>query len=398
MRTSYKNKNQTLNKAHSLNVSLIKNQSEFHNLKDNWNELLNKTVEPHPFLSWEWHFTWWETFAKENDQLLILCVHSDSELVGIAPFYIKKRALCKVLKSIGEGEAMKEAIITHYQDIISENHNSLDVVDAITKYMNANKQWDYAEFSFVLDNAYLNTLIDNLKPFLVLNNSLGHRYVLNLKRSFDELYSSLGKSSKKSFRSKKNRLKKEGELSLESLDVTEDIDESLETHAFFHTHRQQALGRKGNFLEPNFKKFHTALIKRLNGTGKVDIRVLNVDDSPIACSLNYLSNNTENPTVYSYSSGYKSKDDARLSPMFIFDMLEFESLIDRNIAYYDFLSSTDAVSYKDTYRCDMQAVERVRWFELTLPGLVAFMVLRVRKLLSPMKSSLKKFLLKISKT
>lgn len=391
---SSKSKDHKSKKINSLNVTLIDTQAEFLQLKDVWNDLLDKTSEPHPFLSWEWQYTWWETFANKGDQLLIVCICAGDGLLGIAPFYIKNKPLGKVLKLIGEGESKEQAVITHYQDIISDNYHSKHVVATISEYLESIKTWDYAEFSFVLDDSNLMPLVENCNPLLKLNTSLGHRYVLDLKRSFEELYSSLGKSSKKSFRSKKNRLQKEGELTLESLDVTDDIEESLNKHAFFHTHRQQALGRKGNFLEPNFLKFHSALIKRLKGTGKVDIRVLNLDNSPIACSLNYLSNDTENPTVYSYSSGYKSKDDARLSPMFIFDMLEFESLIEKKVAYYDFLSSTDAVSYKDTYRCDMHAVTRVRWFEMTFFGLAAYVLLKARKSLSPAKADAKKIIKK----
>jgi len=384
----HKNSNKDLYKA-----SLVVTTEEFIQLRESWNDLLNQSTESYPFLSWEWLFSWWEIFAQKGEQLLIILVHQGSELVGIAPFYIKKKAIGRALKSIGEGEKRDEAIITHYQDIICKNKKNEFVTAVISEYLNENKTWDYTEFSFVLDNSNLMTLMQKSKPVYKMTSSLGFRYLLDLKRSFDELYASLGKSSRKSFRSKRNRLQKKGELTLSSLDVEKDIDDSLDIHASFHTHRQQELGHEAQYLKKRFRQFHASLLKRLKGTGKAEIRTLNVDDNPIASSLNYISNNDEKATVYSYSGGYKITDDSRLSPMFIFDMLEFEYLIENNVAYYDFLSATEEASYKNTYRCDTYAVSKIRWFEDTKTGFIYYKSFKLRHSLSFVKKKINQWML-----
>jgi len=384
--------------SENTHILVCNDKSDFYQLQDDWNKLLQKSKEPHIFHSWEWLYTWWEIFANNEDELIILSVYDNYELIGLAPFYLQKTLFSKSLKSLGEGEPLHESVTTHYQDIICSEESRNLVINSVTKYLNENKnKWEYCKFSFVLDDSCLSAIIDKLNPPLLIKRSLGYRYCVNLKDSFENIYNRLGKSAKKSFRSKRNRLKKMGDISLESLDLKDSLEDSLNTHIDFHTHRQQALGHAGAFLEPRFKQFHHCLISRLENTNSIhdaQIRVLNISDEPIACTLNYISKNTEDPMVYAYSAGFKSTDDARLSPMFVFDMLEFEQLIDNSISYYDFLSAFDGSTYKSTYRADQFAVSRIYWFEKSPVALIFYCLLRSRFALSRIKKIIKQHILK----
>ena len=382
-----------------MRVSVIDSEAAFCDLRYDWNTLLQKTKEPHPFHSWEWLYTWWETFAGSKDELKILTIYSGQVLVGIAPFYIKKLSFSKVLKSLGEGEAPEEAVVTHYQDIICLENSKDIVVELIATYMKEHACWHYCEFSFVLDDSCLFSLNQILQPDLMLKRPLGFRYRINLKRSFEEVYNSLGKSARKAFRLKRNRMQKIGELSLDSLNLTKSLDTSLDAHVDFHTHRQQALGREGAFQAPRFKQFHHSLIQRFNRSINLhaaQIRVLNVSNEPIACTLNYLSKEVKEPTIYAYSAGFKSADDSRLSPMFVFDLLEFEHLINNNVSYYDFLSSDDGANYKSTYKADQYEVSRIYWFEKTPLSYAAYVYYKTRSGLSVIKQSLLEYKAKLA--
>ena len=382
------------NSAHThLNVSLINTKEAFFNLKDDWTALLQESNEPHIFLSWEWLFTWWQTYANKNDELMILTLHQDEALVGIVPFYVQQNSFSRVLRCLGDGEPQHESVTTHYQDIICPDNVKNTVVKSVAAYFNQHSKWDYSEFRFVLDHSCLYLLIEELGSVFFLKKSLGYRYRLNLKRTFEDIYNSLGKSARKAFRSKRNRMKSMGEVSLASLDLSDSLDKSLNTHVEFHTHRQKILGHAGIFLESRFKDFHHKLITQLEHTDSLhnaEIRVLNVSEEPIACTLNYISNNVKEPTVYAYSAGFKSSDDARLSPMFVFDLLEFEQLIDRGICYYDFLSASEESTYKTTYKAEQEAVSKVHWFEKTPKAFIAYAYFKVRFRLSFLKQHFKK--------
>lgn len=380
-------------------VIVSTDKSDFYQLRTDWNKLLKKSKEPHIFHSWEWLYTWWEIFSNDEDELIILSIYDDNEIIGLAPFYLQKTLFSKSLKSLGEGEPLNESVSTHYQDIICSEESKDAVISSVTNYLNENNtKWDYCKFSYVLDDSCLAAIIDKMQPSLMIKRPLGYRYCVNLKDSFDNIYNRLGKSARKSFRSKRNRLQKMGDISLESLNLTNSLEESLNTHIEFHTHRQQALGHAGAFLEPRFKKFHHSLINRLENPNCIhdaEIRVLNIADETIACTLNYISKNTQDPTVYAYSAGFKSPDDARLSPMFVFDILEFEQLVGNSISYYDFLSAYNSSSYKTTYKADQFAVSRIYWFNRSPIAITFYCYLKCKTGLSYIKRLINQYLHKL---
>lgn len=50
----------------SIRTSCITSIESFKKIKNDWNNLLEKSREPHPFISWEWQYTWWETYAEKK--------------------------------------------------------------------------------------------------------------------------------------------------------------------------------------------------------------------------------------------------------------------------------------------------------------------------------------------
>ena len=182
-----------------------------------------------------------------------------------------------------------------------------------------------------------------------------------------------------------------------SLDLGDEMESSLETLEILHAHRQDLKGEANAFLQPKFKQFHLSLIKRLKGTDNVHLRALKHGEEIVACVLNYVSSHTSNRGIYSYASGFKSSDDRRFSPMFVFDILDFEHSIDNKYTYYDLLSDSEESSYKDKYKAEKQGVSRVYWFTLSPLGVVRYTLIKARYIASTFKSKLKSVKRKLRK-
>jgi len=57
-----------------------------------WNRLVSRLDPPSPFQSWEWQHAWWRHFASpRSDRLHLLFFRREGELVGIAPYFERKR-------------------------------------------------------------------------------------------------------------------------------------------------------------------------------------------------------------------------------------------------------------------------------------------------------------------
>jgi hypothetical protein len=76
-----------------LSFEIIKDPDEWEKMKDQWNDLLEKSITHVPFLRYEFLEQWWLTCGggewSKSDMLIITAWH-DKKLVGIAPFFYKK--------------------------------------------------------------------------------------------------------------------------------------------------------------------------------------------------------------------------------------------------------------------------------------------------------------------
>lgn len=350
-----------------LTVTCVSTLYGFDMLRNQWNQLVLSMREPHPFVLWEWQHSWWEVYPKQRDELFILTVFEQNKLIGLAPFYIKTGLTGKQLTFIGEGEARNEAVVTHYPDLLCRPEDETRVISAVADYLTHHRtDWDYASFTFVLENALLQQLGEQLTHTRKYAKSLGSRFILPLPDSFEDFLSTLGKSTRKQFRLKHNRLNKSGELSQDKLDGSGSIRQTLAETQRLHQARQQAKSETNAFESDRFNRFHRKLLHKLHHTNYPDFPALLHDDQPIALAYNF----NIKRRVYSYLSGFKSRDDKRLSPMFIFDLLEIRSLIERGFTHYDFLSANETGSYKEKYRCETEPVMRICWFKQSSAALL----------------------------
>ncbi len=71
-------------------VDVISNIDDFLALRQQWNEINEHSLKGNIFISWEWLYSWWETYQNQGNRSLYIlcCTNSDNELLGIAPFQI----------------------------------------------------------------------------------------------------------------------------------------------------------------------------------------------------------------------------------------------------------------------------------------------------------------------
>ena len=75
-----------------LTTKIVTSLDEFRRLKEPWTRLIEEAKIDSVFLSWEWMFSWWETYHHKLDRasLFIILVYDGDRLVAIAPVYREK--------------------------------------------------------------------------------------------------------------------------------------------------------------------------------------------------------------------------------------------------------------------------------------------------------------------
>ena len=352
--------------THNYCIDIIQNKNDFLSLKQRWNELVSLSQAPNPFILWEWAYTWWEVYSSKKDKLYIIVLYNDNELISIAPFYIKKQlGFIYRLSFLGEGEKDIDAATTHYPDVIVRKKHRKEAISCIADILESEikskrNSFHYASFDLLKESAALHLLTEQLSPQLTVRSQQdANQFLLPLSNNADDYVASLSKSARKQFRLKHNRINKIGDIQITS---EKNLKEGLEIAEKLHRARWKNITDDCVFDSEQFALFHQKLCENFADQNIMDFRILRINNKPIVVAYNFNYKNT----CYSYLSGFESEDDKRLSPMFIFDILEIKNLIKQQYSSLDLLVSESEHSYKTKFGSDVIPVYKVRWFRKNL--------------------------------
>lgn len=76
-----------------MEIRLIDKEEKFHDVKENWNKIVNNMKIKSPFQSWDWNYNWWFLVENRECELLILEAFEDKEIFGYAPLVIKNQSI-----------------------------------------------------------------------------------------------------------------------------------------------------------------------------------------------------------------------------------------------------------------------------------------------------------------
>ena len=105
-------------KSDGLKIEIIDSEEALLAIKDEWDTLIDKSINPSFFATFPFISTAWKYYRNDNDQLFILVVRRGATLVGIAPFRIENMKaanirLLRVIRFIAEwGSGDKPSIVT----------------------------------------------------------------------------------------------------------------------------------------------------------------------------------------------------------------------------------------------------------------------------------------------
>src|SRR5215510_14908358 len=130
-------------------IQVLRHIEEFSALRAEWNDLLSRSSADTIFLTWEWLFSWWQSYASPRDFLYIIVVREDTgELVGIVPTYVHVKAwlplrTVKILRFIGDGSGDSD-----YLDAILLQGREDHVLSSVWQWLGEQRaSWDLLQLS-----------------------------------------------------------------------------------------------------------------------------------------------------------------------------------------------------------------------------------------------------------
>ena len=336
----------------------------FNNSQEEWSNLLERSSSDKLFMSWEWLYTWWSTFATHKDMTLKIfaAYNQNNDLVGIAPLYLittKSKNFFKTrrLQFLGNCWRGKSTMRTELQDFIVDKSYSKQIIKAIFLEINYQSCWDefvLSELAIMSDTYF--TLMENklIKNSYYRYAERFQSYFLQVGSSFKDYCNGLGKNTRLKFLNRRNILDKIGSVEFTEGDVS-NIESNFALLNSLHNKRWGEAVFEGDRLT-----FNLNVAKLMSKKGQLNFSILSVDGLPISIQYNYLIDKHE----YNIQAGFDESFHNKISLGYLHFGYAIEASFNRGDRIYDFLAGEGKkTQYKErltTTTLDVVSLQIVR--------------------------------------
>lgn len=361
--------------------------SEFKENKEKWNKLVSEMVFPNIFCTWEWIYTWWEHFGKDNN-IVLLFIYNGSELRGILPLYSHEEAITKEWMS---GRILRycasQELYPDHLDIICSQEESEQCVNAIFDFIsNEYTDWDILYLPRLVESSrfvsYLrNTVMHSEFPYDFEIKEASAAFFIPLAGSFEDYINTFNKKKRYNLRSRRRKLFEEHGVKYILANPLQDHD-VLKALFDLHDLRAKRKSITSTFAREIIFNFHTDLIKRIAGKGWVSLRALRKDSEVIAASYNFI----QEGCVFSYQKGFNPQWDSFGPGTVLLHEIIQESFSDGH-KEYNFLCGNE--EYKKDWANQSRPLFDINIYNKTFRGNLSKKILASKNVI---KNSLKKYI------
>ena len=293
------------------------------------------------FQSWGWISTWLEQIAIRL-QPIAVGMWLDDKLIGLGLFVPASIRRHHIIHSkalfLNEYPLNNNNMVIEYNGILAQRGLERTVYREIVGYL-AKKYESYEEFHFgaVADDVSLESLKTSANEslaFLISDELTSWQVDLDgLSPGLDGYLASLSNNRRWQVRRSLRLYQDQGSLRLEVARTAEEALGFLDELKILHTERWRARGKEGAFGNPQWERFHRALIRGRFEQG--EIQILKVSNSQ--STLGYLYNFVWRKNVYVLQSGFRLSTDKRLKPGYVIHSLTVAHNKGKGLSVYDLM-------------------------------------------------------------
>ncbi|MCA9734708.1 MAG: GNAT family N-acetyltransferase [Deferribacteres bacterium] len=321
-------------------IKLIQNVDDWKSQQDIWNDVFESNSNHTPFQSFEWLSSWWE-YLGDGKLYIVRIDKSDGEVVGFAPFFIRKKYFGFPLRHL----ALIGVKRTDYLDfVVREGQEDFFFKQLFHFLSEKSKAFSFIELKDVPDTSknmsYLIKYIGEYFPIYALESSR-ICVTLPLPTEWEDFLSGLGKRTRKDVGYDRRYIAKRHETRLEEFINGKDISDAYDD--LVHIYNERWIDEKGatRYNEGPFAQFERTVCKKLAARGDYRLWILYADDKPVAGISGYERNNKIYADVYAHSPQWHN-----LSVGNIVLGHAIENSIERGIAEFDLSRGDEPYKYR----------------------------------------------------
>jgi CelD/BcsL family acetyltransferase involved in cellulose biosynthesis len=338
-------------------VELYTQADMWDTLQLEWNPLLERSISPVMFLTWEWLRTWWSSFGQGKELRVVGLRGADNKLLGIAPLFVQTSYIDPVAdlpdihveKPNTSGQAVRTlhlvggTEVSDYLDVLSPADSCVDLWTGTLNILADQRDWS------ILDLHGLPAASPTLTVVEDLARKLGWRVqrvdedvcpVVALPDSWDEYLSTcLNKKQRHELRRKMRRAEQEARVEWSWANDPAGLDEGLA--AFFALHRASHPDKQ-TFMDERMEGYFRALASATAAAGWLRLSLLRFNDQPVA---SYLCFDYSGQRLV-YNSGFDLSSYAELAPGIVLLGYLITDAIRQGLRCFDFLQGNERYKYE----------------------------------------------------
>jgi len=273
-------------------IRAVTSLEEFERLADPWNALLKQAGADNIFLTWEWLYTWAKHYLGDHRLWIILVYKGESQLVGIAPFYIRRVNTYGVF-SLREMRFLgSEGVGSAYLDFIVPKPNKKAVLEHIYRYLHdeVGRVWDTLTLSEIPAESSTVDFWDSFnqeagKVLEIVGTTACP--LIELTGRLEDFLKGISRNKRYNLQRKRKRLERAGSVVYERASPIHDGGKALETFIELHRMRWGQKAPNGTFGSQRFLAFHQEIATLFGERGWIRLDFLRLNGEAIAGIYGY---------------------------------------------------------------------------------------------------------------
>lgn len=330
-------------------ISVLKTQSEFAAIREQWNTLLLASHSQSPFLCWEWLYSWWKIYgeARQDHELHILIAYEDNEAKAILPGYIHS-----------EGHAGKKTfsfLATQYEtsdylEVISEQKVQQDYTCKLLEHLLTNNP-DIAivDLQNISTHSEFATTIKQWarqQKYTLREIAEATCPCISIQGEFSDFLKTLPRRRSELGR-KTRRMQEKFSADISYIQNLSELEHTMDKLFQLHELRLGAKQGSTKFNRQSREAFHLNISQRFLENDILRLFTLKVDGEILAVVYGFKFKNA----FYGYQTGM-DPDWSKHSPLFVLWAKAIEYSFETNLNIFDFMRG------EQSYKSDMTGEKR----------------------------------------
>lgn len=315
-----------------LQTSIHTNASIFEELKDEWLDLLHRSVTNYIFQSPQFLSAWWKSLG-EGDLKIIAVRSEEGKLVGLAPLYLQTNANDeKELCFVGCVN------VSDYLDILVDKDFEAEVYQAVADVLNSDQiEWQCMYLCSLPETSPTRDWLKKTFADAKETQQDVSPYI-TLPGTFDQYLSSIDRKQRHEIKRKMRRV---GESDHEFEVVTTEDAAQAAIEEFIQLHKASST-EKRDFWDESHLAFFRTFIPDSAAAGWLQLYFLKVEGTRTASMLVFDYNNQ----FLLYNSGFNPDAFKHLSTGNVLTAYTIEKAIEQKRSIYDFLRGDEEYKFR----------------------------------------------------